>query len=284
MALNISIYNLQTKTSKDGKEYKGRVPCYVPGQSGRLTEAAQTAPFYIRDRDQKQSWVRLDARTLAEAKIEAQKAQDVMEAAAKGVDVVPRITNEDSRLKATIEIYLREAEEIKAVGSYNAYRRSLELFQESCKRANVESVGRNDLLSFRTYLKKQTENDERTFNDCTIYHHFLNCMIFFKWCKEKAKPAIKVNFELTKHDWPAKPERDPEAYETDEIEAMMKNADENDRLLLKAFLYSGLRDGEMAHLTYGDIDTKHSLWRVQPKKGHTLKTEEAQRNVPVAES
>jgi integrase len=227
--------------------------------------------------------VRLEARTIAEAKTEAQKAQDVIEATAKGVQVLTP-SGEDSRLYATIETYLREVEAIKAIGSYNAYRRSLDLFQESCHRANVETVSRNDLLAFRSYLKKQTTGGERNFNDCTIYHHFLNCMIFFKWCKEKAKPSINVNFELSKHDWPAKPERDLEAYEPDEIEAMLKNADEDDRLLLKAFLYSGLRDGEMAHLTYGDIDVKHSLWRVQPKKGHTLKTEEAQRDVPVAES
>lgn len=283
MALQLSIYNLQTKTSHTGKEYKARVACFTPGQSGRLSEADQLPPFYIRDQRGETQWVRLEARTISEAKTEALKAQNVIDATAKGIQVVAPKGGE-TRLHATIETYLKEVEAIKAIGSYNAYRRSLELFEDSCKRNSVESVTRQDLLAFRTHLKKQTKNGERVFNDLTIYHHFLNCMIFFKWCKEKAKPAIPVNFELTKNDWPGKPERDPEAYETDEIEAMMKCADEDDRLLLKAFLYSGLRDGEMAHLTYGDIDMKNSLWRVRPKEGHNLKTGESQREVPVAES
>lgn len=159
MALELSIYNLQTKKSQKGKEYKARVACFTPGQSGRLSEADQLPPFYIRDQRGVQQWVRLEARTIAEAKTEAQKAQDVIEATAKGVQVVtPR--GEDSRLHATIETYLREVEAIKAIGSYNAYRRSLELFQESCHRANVETVSRNDLLAFSD-LPEEADNRGR---------------------------------------------------------------------------------------------------------------------------
>jgi integrase len=64
----------------------------------------------------------------------------------------------------------------------------------------------------------------------------------------------------------------------------------DDRLLLKAFLNSGLRDGELQHLSYGDIDVKHSLWSVRPKdhnlktREHKLKTIESQRRVPVGEA
>jgi integrase len=65
----------------------------------------------------------------------------------------------------------------------------------------------------------------------------------------------------------------------------------DDRLLLKALLYSGLRDGELQHLSYSDIDVKHSLWIVRPKEGqevkareHKLKTVESQRRVPVGEA
>jgi integrase len=52
---------------------------------------------------------------------------------------------------------------------------------------------------------------------------------------------------------------------------------------LNAFLNTGLRDGEMAHLTYADIDAHNSLWSVKPKNGHNLKTKESQRVVPVGE-
>jgi integrase len=109
---------------------------------------------------------------------------------------------------------------------------------------------------------------------------------------------------IKKGDWPAKVERDPEAYTEEEIDKMLKAAagtfrgiakkegeKRDDRLLLKAFLNSGLRDGELQHLSYGDIDVKHSLWSVRPKEGHNLKTREhklktieSQRRVPVSEA
>jgi integrase len=52
---------------------------------------------------------------------------------------------------------------------------------------------------------------------------------------------------------------------------------------LKSFLYPGLRDGELQHLSYGDIDVRHSLWNVRPKEVHNLKSKAARRRVPVSE-
>lgn len=49
MALQISIYNKQQRTSASDKSYLARVCVFNPGQSGRLTEADQVPPFYIRD-------------------------------------------------------------------------------------------------------------------------------------------------------------------------------------------------------------------------------------------
>jgi integrase len=269
MALELSIYNRQDQTSKDGKKYVGRVCVFAPGQSGRLSDADQLPPFYIRDQRGGKQWVRLAARTIADAKTEAQKAQDVMDAERKGVPIVAP-NGEQSRLSIRIEEYLREIEANKSVATYKAYSRSLELFKESCRRANLEDVSREDVLAFKVYLKKHDDIGERS-----AFNNFLNVMIFLKWA------GHKVN--IKKNDWPPKPERDPDEYTDEEIEAMMKVADENDRLLLKAFLNSGMRDGEMAHFTYGDIDVKHSLWKVRPKAGHTLKTKEAQRRIPVGE-
>jgi integrase len=119
----------------------------------------------------------------------------------------------------------------------------------------------------------------------------LNVCIFLAWAKHPAE-----SLGIKKGDWPVKEERDPEAYTEEEIDKLLKVASgtfrgnakkagekRDDRLLLKAFLYSGLRDGELQHLSYGDIDVKHSLWIVRPKEAHNLKTKESQRRVPVGE-
>jgi integrase len=286
MPLEISIYNKQQRTSATGKSYLARVCVFTPGQHGRLTEADQVAPFYIRDQKGDKQWIRLEARTITEAKTEAAKAQDVLTAVAAGVPVLAPGGKDGERLTARIAAYLEEVESNKSRATWLAYNRSLELFKESCRRQNVQDVRREDLLAFKTYLRKQDDLGDRAH-----YNHFLNVSVFFKWAKH---PLIGLG--VRKNDWPVKNERVPEEYTSEEIEALLKAAagtyrgqkrakgeKKDDRLLLNAFLCSGLRDGEMSHLTYEDIDGKHSLWTVRPKEGHTLKTKESQRVVPVGE-
>jgi integrase len=273
MALQISIYNKQQRTSASDKSYLARVCVFNPGQSGRLTEADQVPPFYIRDQKGGKQWIRLDARSIAEAKVEAAKAQDVMVAAAAGLDVLMPGSENGQRLTVRIAAYLEEVEANKSRATWLAYNRSLELFKESCRRQNVQDVRREDILAFKTYLRKKKIEGR------SLYNHFLNTSVFFGWAGQTF-----ISMGIKKNDWAPKPEREAEAYDEDQIAAMMKAASDEERLLLKAFLNSGLRDGEMMHLSYGDIDARNSIWTVQPKKGHNLKTEESQRRVPVHES
>jgi integrase len=223
---------------------------------------------------------------LAEAKVEAEKQQHILQALARGVEIAQANADEKLRLTHQVAVFLAETEANKSPATWAAYNRSLDLFLESCKRLNVSDVKREDLLQFKTYLKKQE------FAGRTIYNHFLNVSIFLAWAKHSAE-----GLGIKKGDWPAKVERDPEAYTEEEIDKMLKAAagtfrgtpkkegeKRDDRLLLKAFLNSGLRDGELQHLAYGDIDIKHSLWTVRPKEGHKLKTVESQRRVPVGEA
>jgi integrase len=98
-------------------------------------------------------------------------------------------------------------------------------------------------------------------------------MTFLKWCG--VKTAVKAE------DWPKRIERDVEEYSDAELKAMLKVANDEERLILSSFLCSGLRTGEMCHLTYGDIDFEHSIWKVRPKDGWKTKTVASQREVPV---
>jgi integrase len=284
-ALRISIYNRQKLTSQSGKEYIGRALAFAPGQRGSISDAAMHPPFYIRDQRGDKQWIRLEAKTLADAKVEAEKQQHVLEAQARGVNIVQVDPDEKPRLTNQVAVFLAETEANKSPATWAAYNRSLELFLESCKRLYLSDVKREDLLQFKTYLKK------KEFKGRTIYNNFLNVCIFLAWAKHPAE-----GLGIKKGDWPAKEERDPEAYTSEEIDKLLKVASgtfrgmakkdgekRDDRLLLKAFLYSGLRDGELQHLSYGDIDVKHSLWRVRPKEAHNLKTKESQRRVPVDE-
>jgi integrase len=286
-----AIYNRQERTSKNGKTNKQYVLVFTPGQHGKLAGASLVPPFYIRYQNGDRQWVRLEARSIEEAKIESQQAREVQEAIRKGIAVAEPVEDQ-ARLAHQVAVFLAETEANKSPATWAAYNRSLELFLESCKRLNLGDVKREDLLHFKTYLKKQE------FSGRTIYNNFLNVCIFLAWAKHPAE-----GLGIKKGDWPVKVERNPEAYTEEEIDKLLKVASgtfrgitkrggekRDDRLLLKAFLYSGLRDGELQHLSYNDIDVKHSLWIVRPKEGHELKTREhklktreSQRRVPVGE-
>jgi integrase len=285
MPLQITIYNRQKLTSASGKEYIGRALAFAPGQRGAVSDTCEQPPFYIRDQRGDKQWIRLDARTLAAAKTEAEKHQNIRQALARGVEVAPSDAEQKLRLTSQVAVFLQETEANKSPATWAAYNRSLELFQASCKRLNVSDVKREDLLHFKAYLKKQE------FSGRTVYNNFLNVCIFLAWAKHPAE-----GLGIKKGDWPVKEERDPEAYTEEEIDRFLKAASgtfrgiakkaeetRDDRLLLKSFLYPGLRDGELQHLSYNDIDVKHSLWTVRPKAAHNLKTKESQRRVPVGE-
>jgi hypothetical protein len=126
-ALQISIYNRQKLTSQSGKEYIGRALAFAPGQRGSISDAAMQPPFYIRDQRGDKQWIRLEAKTLAEAKVEAEKQQHVLEAQARGVNIIQVDPDEKPRLTNQVAVFLAETEANKSRATWAAYNRSLEL-------------------------------------------------------------------------------------------------------------------------------------------------------------
>jgi integrase/recombinase XerD len=235
-------------------------------------------PFYTRilgpgkkdPSKQVQSWTLLDGDNLDAAIKSADTIGTALEAKSKGLSVAEADSVDGTnRLPTKIAAFCEETKANKAKKTWQAYSNSLAYFAESCTRTNVQNIKREDLLTFKTYLRSEGMSDR------SVYNNFLNTMVFLKWCG--IKTAVK------KEDWPKKPEREPEEYTDEEITKLFEAADAEERLLLKCFLSTGLRSGEMAHLTYGDIDFKHSVWTVQPKKGWATKTDSSQRDVPAPE-
>jgi integrase len=250
---------------------------------GRLPSEL-VGPFFLRITvDGRERWESAGD-TLAEAKQEAKTYDATEEAVANGLSIENEGAN---RLRAKIEAFNAETKANKAHKTALAYANTLRYFTQSCKRVNVEDVKRQDMLEFKLHLKKERLSER------SIYNNFLNSMVFLKWCG--------VNAGVKKNDWPPKPEREPEEYSDEEIVALLNAADTqkdlkiskharglsklphwgSERLLLNSFLCSALRSGEMAHMTYGNIDFKHSVWTVAPKDGWKTKTEKSQRDIPV---
>ena len=69
---------------------------------------------------------------------------------------------------------------------------------------------------------------------------------------------------LRAEDWPTKPDAEPRPYSDSELRAMMDaTASHEERLLLRVFLGSGMREQEIAHSELSDI--KDNYIQVQAK-------------------
>jgi integrase len=261
-----AIYERLRTTGYPWKRVKDR---YKNGQPKVSPDSFQYALRYTLDGDRYfPTFKTTEALTLALARVEVQ-----IHAAKNGVELpnqMARKSDQDETMTAVVQRYNDEVQANKAHRTWRAYRNSLRHFLASCRKTTVRHVTREDLLAFKTYCKTVKKHA-----DGTIYNNFLNAMVFLKWANHPT--GIKTE------DWPKKPKADPEEFSDEELESMFKVANAEERPVLKSFLLSAMREGELAHLTYGDIDFRDSLWRVRakPQWDWKLKTEAAQREIPV---
>ena len=76
----------------------------------------------------------------------------------------------------------------------------------------------------------------------------------------------------------------PEYYTVNELNAFFNVEMKNEyRNAFLGFLYTGMRFGELANITWSDIDFENKLIFVRPKADHALKTSNAERNIPMTE-
>jgi integrase len=212
----------------------------------RYSDGSKQQPFLAVGKDPATAW---QAKLDKEYELNSQIGNPTIAAAA----TVP-VAKEDRLLAAVVQKYLDEIRANKSYKTWRAYSRSLELFQQSCTKSLLRDVEREDLLAFKLYLRKQFTSEK---GKRTVYNHFLNVMTFFS--------KVKHQTGIESGDWCAKPERDPQTYTDKELTAMFDESTDFERLVLKGLLFSAFRSGELAHLTYGDIDFTDNFFRVTEK-------------------
>jgi integrase/recombinase XerD len=155
--------------------------------------------------------------------------------------------------------------------TYQAYKYCLELFANSCAKRFIQDVKREDLLAFIRKLYDLGCGGRTAYNRAVIVSQLL-----------KANGVTKL---LHNHDWPEYVEPIRPIYEPEEIQALFKTCNQDERLLYLCYLLTGLRDKEMRHLTWRDIDFRNQAIRVttKPLYGFKPKNKE-EREVPVPES
>jgi len=211
----------------------------------------------------------------ARAKQIAKQAE--LESKKAGVKVnveAPGPSKAQLRLADSIAEYNDFIKDNKRRKTWMAYKNTLAYFSRFCQEYGVQSLselrGRKELILKFPKFVMATGNGEST-----AFNNFANLMIFLRWAG--------IETGIKKSEWPERPERDPEEYSDKELTAMLKAADAEERLVLKSFLFTGFRSGEIAHMTYERIDFESSVWKVRKNDewGWKPKKRASNRDVPV---
>jgi len=186
-----------------------------------------------------------------------------------GVAVVSEQNNGRRSLSAAITEYLADIKLTKKPKTHAAYAGGLEYFQESCHKMYLEDVERRDLLKFAAFLRDEKDQAPRS-----CHNKFRYVVSFLKACG--------VRGLAKKEDWPQFVEEEPEIYEQEELDALFAACNPEELVRYQFFLMTGMRDQEVMHTYWADINFKACTVRVshKPDRGWTPKAYK-EREIPV---
>jgi integrase/recombinase XerD len=203
----------------------------------------------------------------AQARRLAKEAE--LNAKAHGVAVVPDGANGRRSLASAVEGFLEDSRLRNKKRSHNAYIKAMEYFQASCSKMHLEDLERRDLLKFAAFLRDEKDQSPRS-----VYNKFEIVMSFLK--------SQGICGLIDKKDWPRFTEEEPEVYEQEELETLFAACDAEERLWFEFFLMTGMREQEVMHCCWSDVNFTHSTVRVshKPELGWTPKAYK-EREIPI---
>jgi integrase/recombinase XerD len=178
------------------------------------------------------------------------RQEQVLASKAAGIQIIEPLGTSKS-LVASVAIYLDEIASTKKPKTHAAYKTALDYFTESCTKASVQEIQRADLLKFSAFLRGKKLAAR------TVANKFENVMSFLK--------AQGIRGLVGKNDWPKYTEEEPEIYPQEELGAFFKACNRRELVCFKTFLMTGFREQEIMHLSWRDVNFKHSTIRVSHK-------------------
>jgi integrase len=163
-----------------------------------------------------------------------------LRAVQQGIVLAPTPDNRTD-LGAAITAYLEEIKMTKKHGTWWEYQSSLKYFQESCAKRYVDELERTDMLKFSAFLR-----DKKGLSPRTCRNKFGNVMVFLR--------VIEKNTIVKKNDWPRFTMAEVEVYEKEDLDRLFAACTPEERLVYEFFLMSGMREQELAHCAWRDIN------------------------------
>ena len=186
-----------------------------------------------------------------------------------GVAVAATSTNGKRSLAGAMAEYLEQIELSKKPKTYAAYSTALAYFQECCAKLNLEDLEKKDLLKYAAFLRGEKDQSARS-----VANKFGNLMVFLK--------SQGIRGLVGKNDWPQFTEEEPEIYEKEDLETLFAARDDEERLWFDFFLITGMREQEVMHTYWTDVNMKANTVRVahKPDRGWEPKRYK-EREIPI---
>lgn len=238
---------------------------YVDGREEMHVEGA----YYIDWREKEKRIRKTCGKNPSNAMAERLRKEAELNAINNGI-ILPDAPDKGRSLGEAIDQYLNEVDMMSKSSTHRAYSKALEYFQESCKKATLEKIDRNDLIKFANYMRDEKEQADRS-----VYNKFLRVMIFLK--------AVGIKGLVKKTDWPRYTEEEVEIYEDHELEALFAACTLEEKVWFEFFLMSGMREMEVVHMTWADINfhSRTLMVRHKPEMNWTPKAYR-EREIPMS--
>jgi len=230
----------------------GRVkPDYIliGGKQQRHPEGA----YYLEWREGGKRVRQSVGRDAAAAAARRHRQQQILGSKAAGIKLVDEDHDDGLSLAEAVAGYLEDVRISKKPKTYAAYKKALEYFLESCNKTRVTGIERQDLLRFSAFLR-----DVKKLQPRTVYNKFENVMSFLK--------ANRIGGLAGKNDWPRYVEDEPEIYEREDLDKFFAACDEDERLWFEFFLMTGMREQEVMHTTWPDLNLNRGVVGVRYKR------------------
>jgi integrase/recombinase XerD len=205
---------------------------------------------YLRwEEGSKPKWQRCDS--FSDALHQQVRKQIELHAVSAGIEVKP---DDPSRLRLedALQQYIDDQKLLKrSKKTLAAHRITTDTFLKSCSKIFLNQVDRADLLKYAASLRKDGLSER------TIHTRWISILTILKF--------HGIRGVTKRGDTPRYVEREPEAYTTEELDALFKVCKPNHRLLYTFYLRTGFRMQEVMYLQRADLDFQNRTVRVKSK-------------------
>ncbi|MGH9604832.1 MAG: tyrosine-type recombinase/integrase [Terracidiphilus sp.] len=168
-----------------------------------------------------------------------------------------------------IDAYLKDVEPPqREFKTYEEYRNVLYRFRDNCKKKLAKEIDRKDCLGFIRHLYSIGNEARTVYNRIGIVQQWLKLNGITGLLQGRDKPSFVTNMR--------------EMYQPEDLEALFRACDPEERIRYLFFLLTGERDKEVRYTSWSDIDFNRKCVRVTAKKQLGFKPKDKEeREIPV---